>query len=342
MTSIIPFVQTIYDIDNLMIPLTEDKLVIHKMILNMCESVSCLSCCSFNSMYEIIQSKCEDSIKPLLINIINESFGNYMYLSTIKINNAYKKLINCEKFESYNDVVSQYGDHIADGIVSLLASRLCYITKNLSDHIVPAVVILLRTNEIDIRYALSLNIPTYELDEFLPDEDRKGANVELIQKIYDNSTILNNNAIDICTICQIDFVETENDSIILKIPCNHVFHWSCIKQALIVNASCPNCKENFKEKYYDKLTEDLSQFGCNDIDNLTLAVIFEENQNDVNSNIPFIDIYNLHDDNQFIEPIQVEIVNHEYMVQLGNGQNIIDMPMDDVSSDISIDLDFDN
>ena len=64
----------------------------------------------------------------------------------------------------------------------------------------------------------------------------------LIKKIYDNEMIKNG---DECCICLEKFVKNEND--ICLVPCNHLFHFSCIKNYIISSDDtyCPYCKFDF-------------------------------------------------------------------------------------------------
>jgi hypothetical protein len=44
-----------------------------------------------------------------------------------------------------------------------------------------------------------------------------------------------------CTICLEEFA---NDSVVVRLPCNHYFHTECAKSWLTINASCPICRRN--------------------------------------------------------------------------------------------------
>ena len=58
---------------------------------------------------------------------------------------------------------------------------------------------------------------------------------------------LTNNQFTVCSICQDEF---SNDEKVLKSPCNHVFHYACLKNWFLpeesydVNNNCPECRVN--------------------------------------------------------------------------------------------------
>ena len=45
-----------------------------------------------------------------------------------------------------------------------------------------------------------------------------------------------------CTICRENF---ENNSIVRKLNCNHIFHLNCIDQWLAKKKTCPYCRKVF-------------------------------------------------------------------------------------------------
>ncbi|CAI9283697.1 unnamed protein product [Lactuca saligna] len=57
------------------------------------------------------------------------------------------------------------------------------------------------------------------------------------EQIYDSSTCKNDN----CVICLKDFKKTK--TIQLLVSCQHSFHGHCINKWLLVNGSCPICRE---------------------------------------------------------------------------------------------------
>jgi hypothetical protein len=53
----------------------------------------------------------------------------------------------------------------------------------------------------------------------------------------------------LCSICQNDVAEDEDDAVVYKLGCGHVFHGDCISRWFEKcngnGVSCPNCKKNF-------------------------------------------------------------------------------------------------
>ena len=44
--------------------------------------------------------------------------------------------------------------------------------------------------------------------------------------------------------CSICIEETKNNDLIIKLNCNHVFHYNCIEPWLKISFTCPNCRKN--------------------------------------------------------------------------------------------------
>ena len=51
---------------------------------------------------------------------------------------------------------------------------------------------------------------------------------------------VNETNLSICSIC---LEEYDNDNIISKLNCNHIFHKECIKEWFQKNNNCPNCRK---------------------------------------------------------------------------------------------------
>lgn len=51
-------------------------------------------------------------------------------------------------------------------------------------------------------------------------------------------------------LCSICLCEYENEDLICKLWCNHIYHRDCVKEWLSLNAKCPLCKRDFRGKHF--------------------------------------------------------------------------------------------
>ena len=92
------------------------------------------------------------------------------------------------------------------------------------------------------------NVDNMTYEELLELEEKmgkvsKGLNDEEIKNLKQEKFIKNKFLEEKCIICQFDFKELET---IIILPCNHCFHFDCIKPWIIKEHYCPLCKKDIR------------------------------------------------------------------------------------------------
>ena len=143
-----------------------------------------------------------------------------IHLSNPNIN--YVKLENCKfcklerikKFDSQTRVINRQ-----------INSQIINIDNELID--IDADEALINYNDITLQY---FDNPIFEENVYI---------FTPLEKINKSSTLLLNQKINFCSICQ-DSIN--KNSICRKITCGHIFHYECIDKWLETNRKCPTCR----------------------------------------------------------------------------------------------------
>ncbi|CEG77999.1 hypothetical protein RMATCC62417_12668 [Rhizopus microsporus] len=61
-------------------------------------------------------------------------------------------------------------------------------------------------------------------------------------------------------ICSICLSEYENDDLLCKLWCGHIYHRDCVKEWLSLNATCPLCKRDFRGKDFNHENRDEEEY----------------------------------------------------------------------------------
>ena len=122
-------------------------------------------------------------------------------------------------------------------------------------------------------------------NEIIENEKKKKENEEKIKNLLSNSLKpilfnkdINANDCNNCTIC-IESFEIGKSEISIT-PCNHIFHFECLKKWIednVINPQCPNCKYSFLDNNNNNLMK-TSTIHINRRDNN------QNNENNNNSN----------------------------------------------------------
>lgn len=226
----------------------KDKKLIIKIIESKCRNINCYNCKNGDDFFKLAISKYGDEYKTLFYKLVTKLFRGKVYFTMRNILDISINTFVLIKTEEYKIMTQKYGEHISNHTLCYINSKLQMLILDTMNHLVPAIIELLREGHVNVEYALSLNVPEYELDEFMPVEQRKGMSGELIEQFKTKVKILEKDTLtDKCSICLDHLNDPNNESQVVELLCKHEFHWTCIEEQLKVNASCPNCKHCLKE-----------------------------------------------------------------------------------------------
>jgi len=226
----------------------KDIVLMTEIIKNKCRNVRCYTCNQVDDFLKTMTTKYGDEFTKLFEELIVAIAGpNFLY-TTMNLKKMYDKIIMIKKSKVYKKFNDKFGDHVGHNSLCCISNKVFITLFEGMEHLVPQMIELLRKKVVDVEYALLFNIPEYELDEFLPAEQRKGMNEEMIKEYKTKLTILDKKDLtEPCTICFENLNSEDNDSECVELLCKHEFHWNCIEELLKINASCPLCKKNLKE-----------------------------------------------------------------------------------------------
>ena len=172
------------------------------------------------------------SIQILLFRNSNPTRINHGML--LRLNNA-KRMIN-----PYNLIV------VILGHILVFKNQMCYITYPVLYYIsvfllahtylvVAFVLILFIIMLVCLPCFLRIISPLMETKNGLSDHEINSLEINKYQKNSDDDT--NNNS---CIVCLEDF---KNGEKITRLKCQHQFHVKCIREWLLINGTCPICRQ---------------------------------------------------------------------------------------------------
>ena len=88
--------------------------------------------------------------------------------------------------------------------------------------------------------------PFFQIEEFEENEEEKLTKDEI--KLLKKMKVKESNSS--CSICQ---TKLKNGEIIRTLPCNHIFHYKCLKPWFDCSVKCPLCRCNIREELESKL-----------------------------------------------------------------------------------------
>lgn len=241
---------------------SNDKDLINDIILNPCNSVTCYTCKEFAEYYGTWSEKYGSKYEEAVSAVIDDAFGSRYHFCINCVDKAYQQLPLLMEKPSVKHISNEFGDCIAAKTVAIIGSKLLSLFKFSIEHLTCSMVRLLRQKKVTIQYAMSFNLPPYELDEFLPKDQRKGMDDEMLESFRTKVKSITEKTDETCTICinPLHHEEEQEDGSSKKLTpvqlfCRHEFHWECISEHLKINAECPLCKKSFKSDVIEDATE---------------------------------------------------------------------------------------
>jgi len=90
------------------------------------------------------------------------------------------------------------------------------------------------------KHKMEVNQNNYEEQEQNEVQETINTNAEVnIGALSENE--INEVLIKECSICLDDFKQGEN---IIKLNCNHIFHYACINEWILIKPECPECRRD--------------------------------------------------------------------------------------------------
>ena len=196
-----------------------------------------------NQQKKIIEEK---KIKIKKINENNEKLKNSIKEKENNINNIKKSIEDFKKLnEDLENKISNINDNRSEMNNSSLDNSNYFNNSREREEAMNYLLSMMANLGVQQQYP---NVDNMTYEELLELEEKmgkvsKGLNDEEIKNLKQEKFIKNKFLEEKCIICQFDFKELET---IIILPCNHCFHFDCIKPWIIKEHYCPLCKKDIR------------------------------------------------------------------------------------------------
>ena len=227
--------------------------------------------------------KMEKSIR--FLNLTDKDMRNKKLNKTLTKISEFALLIDFKKNNNNNLIEQEYLEITLITENPSKQSRIIFIIILTICIFLLVLIMILITLYFCIRKRMEIRYREMRENEIIENEKKKKENEEKIKNLLSNSLKpilfnkdINANDCNNCTIC-IESFEIGKSEISIT-PCNHIFHFECLKKWIednVINPQCPNCKYSFLDNNNNNLMK-TSTIHINRRDNN------QNNENNNNSN----------------------------------------------------------